>query len=86
MYIIPPSVAQRMHSPFSGSDSRFDEKHYRIDDLARLRALGREKVRLLIKDEPGVMKFRQGRKKAHTMYSVPESVARRIYTRLQNAA
>ncbi len=43
-------------------------------------------VRLLIKDEPGVMRFKKGQKRAHTMYSVPASVAQRIYNRLQNAA
>lgn len=85
-YLIPSSVAQRIHDQLAGSISNYDQVHYRIQDMARLWALGREKVRLLIKDEPGVMKFRQGRKKAHTIYSVPESVARRIYTRLQNAA
>lgn len=85
-YIIAPAVAQKIHARLSGSDSPFDETHYRIQDLAARWALRREKVRLMIKDEPGVMKFRQGRRRAHTMYSVPESVARRIYTRLQNAA
>jgi hypothetical protein len=85
-YIIAPSVAQRIHARLSNSDSPFDQVHYRIGDPARRWALGREKVRLLVKDEPGVMRFRQGRKNAHTMYSVPESVAQRIYTRLLNAA
>ncbi|HTV55314.1 MAG TPA: hypothetical protein VMI06_10390, partial [Terriglobia bacterium] len=62
------------------------ERHYRVGDLARLWGLGRETVRKLVKDEPGVIKIRMGRKKAHTVYSVPESVARRIHTRLLNAA
>jgi len=62
------------------------EKHYRIGDLARLWALGRETVRKLVKDDPGVIKVRQGRKKAHTTYSVPESAAKRIHTRLLNIA
>ena len=62
------------------------EKHYRIGDLARLWGLGRETVRKLVKDEPGVIKIRMGRKKAHTMYSVPESAAHRIHTRLLNTA
>ena len=61
------------------------ERHYRISDLARLWGLGRETVRKLIKDDPGVIKIRMGRKKAHTIYSVPESAARRIHTRLLNA-
>lgn len=62
------------------------EKHYRIGELARLWSLGRETVRKLVKDDPGVIKIRMGRKKAHTVYSVPESAARRIHTRLLNVA
>ena len=62
------------------------EKHYRIGDLARLWGLGRETVRMLVKNDPGVIKIRMGRKKAHTMYSVPESAAHRIHTRLLNNA
>ncbi len=62
------------------------EKHYRVGELARIWGLGRETVRLLVKDDPGVLKVCMGRKKAHTIYSIPESVARRIHTRLQNAA
>jgi len=62
------------------------EKHYRISDLARLWGLGRETVRKLVKDDPGVVKVRLGRKKAHTIYSVPESAAQRIHTRLLNGA
>ena len=62
------------------------EKHYRISELARLWGLGRETVRKLVKDDPGVIKIRMGRKKAHTVYSVPESAAERIHTRLLNIA
>ena len=61
------------------------ERHYRIGELAETWQLGRETVRLLVKDEPGVIKIRLGRKKAHTSYSVPESVAVRIHTRLLNS-
>ena len=67
-------------------DASFAEKHYRVGELANLWGLGRETVRKIVKDEPGVIKIRQGRKKAHTTYSVPESVARRIHTRLLNVA
>jgi hypothetical protein len=62
------------------------EKHYRISDLARLWGLGRETVRKLVKDDPGVIKIRMGRKKTHTIYSIPESAAHRIHTRLLNSA
>lgn len=60
------------------------EKHYRVGELARIWGLGRETVRKLVKDEPDVIKVRMGRKKAHTVYSVPESTALRIHTRLLN--
>ncbi|SPF51042.1 hypothetical protein SBA4_4590005 [Candidatus Sulfopaludibacter sp. SbA4] len=62
------------------------EKHYRIGELAHMWGLGRETVRRLVKDDPGVIKIRMGRKKAHTVYSVPESAAARIHTRLLNGA
>ena len=60
------------------------ERHYRVGELAEMWKLGRETVRLLVKDEQGVIRIRLGRKKAHTIYSVPESVAVRIHTRLLN--
>lgn len=61
------------------------EKHYRIDELSKLWSIGRETVRLIVKDEPGVLRIRQGLKRAHTTYSVPESVAARIHMRLQSS-
>jgi hypothetical protein len=64
----------------------FAEKHYRIGELAERWGLGREKVRKLVKNEPGVIQIRQRRKKAHTTYTIPESVARRIHTRLSHLA
>ena len=66
-------------------DSTF-EAHYTIADLAQQWRLGRETVRLLVKDEPGVLKIRMGRCKAMTRYSVPESVARRVHMKLFNPA
>lgn len=60
------------------------ERHYRVGELAEMWGLGRETVRLLVKDEPDVIKIRFGRKKAHTTYSVPASVAARIHTKLLN--
>jgi hypothetical protein len=65
-------------------DSAAFEKHYRVRELAQLWGLGRETLRVIVKDEPGVIKIRMGRKKAHTTYSVPESVAQRIHTHLLN--
>jgi len=73
-------------SPGVIDSQRFAEKHFRIGELAEKWGLGRETIRKLVKDEPGVILIRQGRKKAHTTYSVPESVARRIHTRLTRVA
>jgi len=70
------------HAPL---DSTF-EIHYTIGDLAKQWRLGRETVRLLVKDEPGVLKIRMGLLKSMTRYSVPESVARRVHTKLFNPA
>ena len=64
-------------------DSTF-EIHYSVGDLAKQWRYGRETVRLLVKDEPGVLKIRMGKKKTLTRYSVPESVARRLHARLLN--
>jgi hypothetical protein len=65
------------------ADTTF-EKHYSIGDLAVMWRLSRESVRLLVKDELGVVKMKNGPKKAMVRYSVPESVARRIHTRLSS--
>lgn len=71
---------------YAGRDTTF-EKHYRVGELARMWGLGgRETVRKLVKDDPGVIKIRMDRKKAHTAHSVPASVACRIHTRLLNSA
>jgi len=67
-------------------DNTTFEKHYRVGELAELWGLGRETVRRLVKDDPGVIKIRMGPKKSHTVYSVPESAAQRIHTRLLNVA
>ena len=63
------------------NDTTF-EKHFSISELKALWSMGRETVRKLVKDEPGVVRIKMGRKQANTTYSIPESVARRIHTRL----
>jgi nucleotidyltransferase/DNA polymerase involved in DNA repair len=60
------------------------EQHYKISELARMWGFGRETIRKLVKDDPDVLKARFGRKKSHTSYSVPASIAKRIHTRLLN--
>ena len=79
--IAPPD--HRLHQ--IQGDTTF-EAHYTIGDLARQWRLGRETVRLLVKDEPGVLKIRMGLRKSVTRYSVPESVARRVHTKLFHPA
>lgn len=65
-------------------DTTYAEQHYRVSELVELWGLGRETIRKLVMDDPGVIKIRLGRKKAHTTYSVPASAAQRIHTRLLN--
>jgi len=76
-----PTADLRMR--VSREDTTF-ERHFSIHQLAGIWNLSRETVRQLVKDEPGVLKIRNGRRKAMTRYSIPESVARRIHTRLFN--
>lgn len=60
------------------------EPHFRVGQIAKNWGLGRETVRNLVKNEPGVVKLRAGRKQSNTTYSVPQSVVERIHTRLLN--
>jgi hypothetical protein len=62
-------------------DSTF-ELHYSIAQLAKLWNIGREAVRLLVKDEPGIFRLSLGRKKSMVRYSIPASVAQRIHARM----
>ena len=82
---IANAVTQTKSRESSAAPHPAFERHYRIGELAEMWKLGRETVRLLVKDEQGVIKIRLGRKRAHTIYSVPESVAVRIHTRLLNS-
>lgn len=65
------------------SGSTFKEPHYRVGELADMWGYGREAIRLIVKDDPDVLKMRGGAKQARATYSVPESVAQRIYARLK---
>jgi hypothetical protein len=66
------------------ADTTF-ERHYRISDLAKIWNIGRETIRKIVATEPGVCRVRGGLLKEITHYSIPESVARRIHTRLLTA-
>lgn len=60
------------------------ERHYRLAELSAIWRIGRETVRKLVADEPGVLRIKLGRKKSHVTYSVPESVAERIHRKLSS--
>ena len=61
------------------------ERHYRIRELSAMWGIGRETIRRIVVDEPGVVKIRMGRRRYHTTYSVPASVAERIHKRLSSS-
>lgn len=64
------------------------EKQYTINELCDLLNMSFSTVRLLVKDEPGVLKFQTGKcrgsKRTRTMYRIPESVIQRIIRRCSN--
>jgi hypothetical protein len=65
-------------------DTSFEEEHYTVAQLAERWKYGRESIRKLMMNEPGVLKMQLGRNKKNTHYSIPASVARRVHTRLTN--
>jgi hypothetical protein len=79
--VIPPR--KPVANVYQDPDTTFED-HFTIDELAKKWKYSRETVRLAAKDDPGVLKWRQGPKKARTRYSVPATAARRIHTRLLN--
>jgi hypothetical protein len=68
------------------------EQYFTINDLAEILKTSLEKTRLMIKDEPGVLRIlpeTTGTKKKSrpkTMYRIPESVIERIVRRSANPA
>ncbi len=64
------------------------ERQYTINELCDLLNMSFSTVRLLVKDEPGVLRFQTSKrgsaKRARTMYRIPESVVKRIIRRCAN--
>lgn len=63
------------------------ERHYRVDELAKLWRLSRNTIIRLFQDEPGVMKVGKGlnryrRRRPYLLLVIPESVAMRVKLRL----
>ena len=69
----------------SQTDTTF-EPHFSIKELAAKWKLSRETMQEIIKNDPDVVKVRNGPNKAMTRYSVPASVATRIHTGMLNPA
>jgi len=59
----------------------FNEQHFSLKEFAERYRMSEDTARRLVKDEPDVLKIKIGPEKAHTLYSIPESVARQIYNR-----
>ena len=65
------------------------EKHYSVQELARIWKLSEDTIRRLFREEPGVMKIsgRSGRRKRrYVVLRLPESVVIRVHERLRRQA
>jgi transcriptional regulator GlxA family with amidase domain len=65
------------------------ENHYSVEQLAEQWNVSRDTVRRMFLDEPGVLVIARPTKKyrrPHRTLRIPQSVAERVYRRLQNAA
>jgi hypothetical protein len=56
-----------------------EEKHYRVDELAKVWRFSRQSVIKLFRTEPGVLKLGSDK---YVILSIPESVALRVHQRL----
>lgn len=62
-----------------------DEQHYTPQELAKIWGVSAETIRVLFRDEPGVLKIgKDGTrfKRGYRTLRIPESVAERVHTRL----
>jgi hypothetical protein len=71
---VPAGAIVAMASPATSS--------WRIGELAKVWGIGRETIRKIFAVEPGVVRVRLGRRRTHTTYSIPASVAERVHNRL----
>ncbi len=65
------------------------EAYCTINELAKILRMSFERVRCMVKNEPGVLCFRPespAKARTRTMYRIPESVAQRILRRSANRA
>jgi hypothetical protein len=66
------------------------EPHYTAEQVAEFWHLDANSVRRVFRDEPGVLKFGNGKstyqKRAYTTIRIPQSVLDRVYRRMTNRA
>jgi hypothetical protein len=66
------------------------EKYFTINDLSERLSMSLERTRLMVKDEPGVLRITPPpsglKRRSKTMYRIPESVVERILRRSANPA
>jgi hypothetical protein len=81
------SAAKIADVPQREQPARMYEKHYSPGELGELWGLSVDTVRRIFEKEPGVMIFenpvRSSSRRFRTL-RIPESVAARVYSRLQN--
>jgi hypothetical protein len=66
------------------ADLSYEERHFRIGDIARILCIGRETARQMFLHEKDVLHIRMGKKNKNSVMVIPEHVLRRVYTRLTN--
>jgi hypothetical protein len=62
------------------------ERHYRVEEVAKLWNINRDTVRKLFRKEPGVLKIghAEGRyRRSYFVMRIPESVLQRVYRKLR---
>jgi len=75
------------HAEVPANKPGFETHYYTIQQLSEILSFSFERTRLLIKDEPGVLRFTSnsaGNRRTRTMYRIPESVVERILRRNTN--
>lgn len=68
------------------SSAPFKEPHFSPSELAQLWGVSAEKIRIVFRKEPGVLRLPSGRagngKRGYITMKIPESVAMRVHRRL----
>lgn len=62
------------------------ERHFTVEEIAKIRNLSADTIRRLFIDEPGVIVISKprSRKRTYKVLRIPESVERNVFARLTN--